>query len=347
MHLSLYSLVCIVALTQAVPDLTQLCREIPNTPGSRVATWQQVAGCNPDLTTGGSQDQGSGDSSGSSSVTASAPANTNTSPPANEGSPSGESSTNIPSSNDTTTQPNNSTTTTTTTTNQPQNASIPITGASTNFGSIGKEYKSTVTRYGQGPRDKISGTDSDCQGHEGSCGNNPKSGWTAAASQLLYCHGGQSKTGEMLGNKGAKGGGNGGSACGTCWRVTGATDSSGASLGTTPIVVLITNECASSSGGDCSLIGSLDNSANLCSQNTFSQANALGGNVNIDLCMDSGAAGGFFGPLGPSDPGTKWGTAVGTAQQVDCDEWCGTFADGTKSGPAGCSAPGINYPIVT
>ncbi|KAI9762646.1 MAG: hypothetical protein M4579_000264 [Chaenotheca gracillima] len=201
--------------------------------------------------------------------------------------------------------------------NNTESSSASSSDSSSNSGTnIGQLYQSSVTRYGQGPPG-TPGTDQHCQAHQGACGNNPQSGWTATASQFLYFNGGA---------------GVGGSACGTCWRVTGATDSAHVPLSTTPTVVMITNECAAQLPGQ---------EVNLCGMSSLSETNALGATVNIDLCMDSGASQAFFGA-------PPWGTAIGTAQQVDCaSEWCGTWADGTKSGPAGCSAPGADYPDTT
>ena len=98
-------------------------------------------------------------------------------------------------------------------------------------------------------------------------------------------------------------------------------------------MVLITNECAAQDPGQ---------PVNLCGMASLTETNSLGANVNIDLCMDSGAAQGFFNHPAP------WGTAVGTAQQVDCmSEWCGVFSNGTKSGPKGCQASGAGYADTT
>ena len=97
-------------------------------------------------------------------------------------------------------------------------------------------------------------------------------------------------------------------------------------------MVLITNECAAQDPGQ---------PVNLCGMGSLTEANSLGANVNIDLCMDSGASQGFFGP-------PPWGTVVGTAQQVDCAaRWCGVWSNGTRSGPVGCKAPGADYAVTT
>ena len=183
-------------------------------------------------------------------------------------------------------------------------------------GAVGQLYNSSITRYGQGPPG-TPGTDHHCQSNEGACENNPMAGWTAAASQFLFFNGGA---------------GIGGSACGTCWRVTGSTDSSGNPMSCTPIVVMITNECAAQLPGQ---------EVNLCGMSSLDQLNKLNATVNIDLCMDSGASQAFWGP-------PPWGTSVGTAHQVSCaSEWCGTWSNGTKSGPVGCSAPGADWAVTT
>ena len=192
-------------------------------------------------------------------------------------------------------------------------------------GDIGQLYKSSITRYGQGPPG-TPGTDAHCQAHEGSCGNNPKSGYTAAASQFLYFNGGAG-----VGSEGNTGGGSGGKACGTCWKITGDRDSADQPLHCDPIVVLITNECAA---------GPANEPPNLCGMSSLEEPNHLGMSVNIDICMDSGGTQAFWG-------NPPWGTAKGTTQQVDCSEWCGVFADGTKSGPPGCEAPAAPWAVTT
>ena len=45
--------------------------------------------------------------------------------------------------------------------------------------------------------------------------------------------------------------------------------------------------------------------------------NVLGANVNFDLCKDDGAAAALLGPSGS-------GAAMGTAEQVSCDQWTGS-----------------------
>lgn len=219
--------------------------------------------------------------------------------------------------------PSSSPGTTTTTSNN--NSTMGSGGGGDSSGNIGKMYKSSITRYGQGPPG-TPGTDSHCQAHEGSCGNNPKTGFTAAASEFLYFHGG-----DGVGSQGNRGGGSGGLSCGTCWKIWGGSDMSGNTITNTPIVVLITNECATQLPGQ---------EKNLCSQTSYEDANSLGDNINMDLCMDSGATQAFWG-------NPPWGATSGQAQQVDCGQWCGTFADGTKSGPEGCEAPPANYAVTT
>jgi hypothetical protein len=95
-----------------------------------------------------------------------------------------------------------------------------------------------------------------------------------------------------------------GPACGTCWKLTASTDSSGnkKTFGA-PIVVQVTNLCPSESNP-------------LCAQNGLSGTNQYGANLNFDLCIDSGASAALFGSSGV-------GLAVGSAEQVDCGQWSG------------------------
>lgn len=98
-----------------------------------------------------------------------------------------------------------------------------------------------------------------------------------------------------------------GPACGTCWKLTGQTDSSGNALSNagTSIVVMVNNLCPASGNP-------------LCSQSGLTGTNQYGANVNFDLCSDSGAQAAFFGNNGV-------GLAIGTASQVDCSQWSGTI----------------------
>ena len=95
-----------------------------------------------------------------------------------------------------------------------------------------------------------------------------------------------------------------GPACGTCWKLTASTDSSGnkKTFGN-PIVVQVTNLCPADSNP-------------LCAQNGLSGTNQYGANLNFDLCIDSGASAALFGSSGV-------GLAVGQAEQVDCSQWSG------------------------
>ena len=120
-------------------------------------------------------------------------------------------------------------------------------------------------------------------------------------------------------------------ACGTCWKIDGGNDASGKPISSTPIVVMITNECAAQDPGQ---------PVNLCGMASLTETNSMGMNVNIDLCMDSGATQAFWGQ-------PPWGTMTGQAQQVDCSEWCGVYADGTQSGPDGCQAPAATWAVTT
>lgn len=55
----------------------------------------------------------------------------------------------------------------------------------------------------------------------------------------------------------------------------------------------------------------------LCSQNGMSGTNQYGANVNFDLCRDSGASAALF-------QNTGVGLGIGTAQQVNCNQYSGT-----------------------
>lgn len=97
-----------------------------------------------------------------------------------------------------------------------------------------------------------------------------------------------------------------GPACGTCWKLTAETDSSGNKLSNAgnSIVVQITNLCPAQGNP-------------LCSQNGLTGTNQYGANLNFDLCLNSGANTALFGNSGV-------GLAVGTAVQVSCSQWTGT-----------------------
>jgi hypothetical protein len=97
-----------------------------------------------------------------------------------------------------------------------------------------------------------------------------------------------------------------GPGCGTCWKLTANTDSSGNKLSNAgnSIVVQVTNLCPASGNP-------------LCSQNGLGGTNQYGANLNFDLCLNSGANTALFGNSGV-------GLAVGTAVQVSCSEWSGT-----------------------
>lgn len=55
----------------------------------------------------------------------------------------------------------------------------------------------------------------------------------------------------------------------------------------------------------------------LCAQQTTSDTNQYGANVNFDTCIDSGASDALFGSSGT-------GLAIGQAEEVDCSEWSGS-----------------------
>lgn len=153
--------------------------------------------------------------------------------------------------------------------------------------AIGATYKTTVTYYGAG--DTFGS--GNCNTNTAACFFYTQPGFSAAVSQNLY---------------GAGPGDGQGPGCGTCWKITGQTDSSGNALSNAgnSIVVMVNNLCPADGNP-------------LCSQNGLSGTNQYGANVNFDLCRDSGAADAFFGNSGV-------GLAIGIAQQVDCSEWSGT-----------------------
>ncbi|PSK42377.1 hypothetical protein B9Z65_4291 [Elsinoe australis] len=148
-------------------------------------------------------------------------------------------------------------------------------------------YKASFTHYGAGD----SFGSPNCNTNTAACGFYTKPGYSAAVSQNLF---------------GVGPGAGAGPACGTCYKLTANTDSSGNKLSNAgnSIVVQVNNLCPASGNP-------------LCSQNGLSGANQYGANVNFDLCSDSGAASAFFGDSGV-------GLAIGTAQKVSCSEWKGT-----------------------
>ena len=121
-------------------------------------------------------------------------------------------------------------------------------------------------------------------GSNAACAFTTNPGYSAAISQFLY--GGTSGTGP---------------GCGLCWNLTAEHDSSGNTIGKS-MVVMINNECPAQGNP-------------LCAQSGGS-VNAQGGEVNFDLCSDSGSAQVFF-PNGG-------GIGIGSAVQVDCGEWQGS-----------------------
>ena len=156
-----------------------------------------------------------------------------------------------------------------------------------NTGSIGATYKTSITFYGAG--DTFGS--GNCNTNTAACFFYTKPGFSAAVSQNVY---------------GAGPGQGQGPACGTCWRITGQTDSSGNKLSNAgnSIVVMVNNLCPRDGNP-------------LCSQGSLTDTNQYGANVNFDLCRDSGAASALFGNSGV-------GLALGTATQVDCSQWSGS-----------------------
>ncbi|KAI6797969.1 hypothetical protein KC360_g6339 [Hortaea werneckii] len=154
-------------------------------------------------------------------------------------------------------------------------------------GGGGVSYKASFTQYGAG--DTFGSPN--CNTNTAACFFYTQPGFSAAVSQNLY---------------GAGPGEGKGPACGTCWRLTIQTDSSGRRLNNAgnSIVVKVNNLCPKQGNP-------------LCSQNGLSGTNQYGANVNFDTCIDSGASAALFQNSGV-------GLGLGTATQVDCSQWSGT-----------------------
>ncbi|GAB7339493.1 hypothetical protein MBLNU457_6114t1 [Dothideomycetes sp. NU457] len=152
--------------------------------------------------------------------------------------------------------------------------------------SAATTYKASFTQYGSGD---TFGSGS-CNTATTACGFYTN-GYSAAVSQNEF---------------GAGPGQGAGAACGTCWKLTAETDSSGNKLSNAgnSIVVQVTNLCPADGNP-------------LCSQNGLTGTNQYGANLNFDLCINSGANAALFGSSGV-------GLAVGSAVQVSCSEWKGT-----------------------
>ncbi|KAI7194640.1 hypothetical protein KC343_g14051 [Hortaea werneckii] len=175
------------------------------------------------------------------------------------------------------------------TTKQTTAASPTSTQGSSNGGGGGGgvSYKASFTQYGAG--DTFGSPN--CNTNTAACFFYTQPGFSAAVSQNLY---------------GAGPGDGKGPACGTCWRLTIQTDSSGRRLSNAgnSIVVKVNNLCPRQGNP-------------LCSQNGLSGTNQYGANVNFDTCIDSGASAALFQNSGV-------GLGLGTATQVDCSQWSGT-----------------------
>jgi hypothetical protein len=166
-------------------------------------------------------------------------------------------------------------------------ATSPTTAPSSGSSGNGQTLKASFTHYGAG--DTFGSPN--CNTNTAACGFFTQPGFSAAASQNLF---------------GVGPGAGAGPACGTCWKLTGETDSSGNKLSNagTSIVVMVNNLCPAQGNP-------------LCSQSGLTGTNQYGANVNFDLCSDSGASNAFFGNSGV-------GLAIGTAVQVSCSEYSGT-----------------------
>ncbi|MCJ1451972.1 mucin 5B, oligomeric mucus gel-forming [Mycoblastus sanguinarius] len=164
-------------------------------------------------------------------------------------------------------------------------ASAP-TSSSTSTSGSGTTYKASFTEYGAG--DTFGSAN--CNTATAACGWYSNPGYNAAASQNLF---------------GTGPGGGAGPACGTCWKLTPETTSTGAAItGASSIIIKVNNLCPASGNP-------------LCSQSGLTGTNQYGANVNFDLCIDDGASGALFGSSGT-------GLALGTAESVDCSQWDGS-----------------------
>jgi len=151
-------------------------------------------------------------------------------------------------------------------------------------------YTASFTEYGTGDANGSP----NCNTATTACGFYTSPGYSAAVSQNEF---------------GVGPGAGAGPACGTCWKLTAETDSSGNTLSNAgnSIVVQVTNLCPASGNP-------------LCAQSGLTGTNQYGANLNFDTCIDSGASAALFGSSGV-------GLAVGTAEEVSCSEWSGTVVD--------------------
>ncbi|KAK4550234.1 hypothetical protein LTR36_003201 [Oleoguttula mirabilis] len=159
--------------------------------------------------------------------------------------------------------------------------------ASSTPSSSSTVYKASFTEYGSGD-DLNSGN---CNVATTACGFYTSPGYAAAVSQNEF---------------GVGPGQGAGPACGTCWKLTIETDSSGNAVSNAgnSIVVQVTNLCPASGNP-------------LCAQSSLTSTNQYGANLNFDTCIDSKASAALFGSSGV-------GLGVGTAQEVSCSLWSGT-----------------------
>ncbi|KAK4565443.1 hypothetical protein LTR86_004060 [Recurvomyces mirabilis] len=160
--------------------------------------------------------------------------------------------------------------------------------ASTSPATGSGTYKASFTEYGSNDQNNSG----NCNVPTTACGFYTNAGgYSAAVSQNEF---------------GVGPGAGAGPGCGTCWRLTIETDSSGHAVSNAgnSIIVQVTNLCPASGNP-------------LCAQNGLGGTNQYGANLNFDTCIDSGASKALFGNSGV-------GLGVGTAVQVDCKLWSGT-----------------------
>ncbi|KAF1991784.1 glycoside hydrolase family 45 protein [Aulographum hederae CBS 113979] len=167
--------------------------------------------------------------------------------------------------------------------------------------TLAESYSATITKYGSGDENDSPNCNSDSV----ECAFYTYPGYAAAVSQNLF--------GNIRGAGGDP-------ACGTCYSLdlTGSRDSSGNpfTANNSHVVVMVNNLCPANS----------DNP--ICAQADLSATNQYGSQIDVNLCIDSGAADAVFGDSGI-------GLALATATEVSCDEWEGTKKYDSGTGVSG------------
>lgn len=149
---------------------------------------------------------------------------------------------------------------------------------------MGVTYNATFTMYGTG--DGSGGTN--CTTPQTSCGFTAIPGFTVGVSTNLFT---------------VINGGTDNPVCGTCWFLETLEDDSGQPFRRN-ITAIVNEEC----GGEPDEV---------CGMETLDDVNPWDGNVNFNLCTDSGARDALF------DEDSEIGLAWGRVTRVSCDEWEG------------------------